>query len=127
MRGCLPGWSACRAVIAVAVLYAFALQAILGTASLSGSLGREASLVHVLCAPETGEADGPSKSHPGHGHLPCCQAAQILASLDAPQPVSTAVAWPSTRVLRVAWRPEITALPRAPPGTRPSARAPPVV
>lgn len=117
----------CRAVIAVAALHAFALQVVLGGAALAGSLGPQNGFVHILCAPDAGEADGPVKSHPGHGHLPCCQAAHTLPSLDAPQPAHAVVAWPRERIAPVAWGPEIVALPRAPPGTRPSARAPPVV
>lgn len=126
MRGRLPGWSVCRAVIALAALYALALQVVLGAASLAGSLGPQDGLVHILCAPDAGEAGGPLKSHPGHGHLPCCQAAHALPSLDVPEPAHAIVAWPREQAAPVAWRPEIVALPRAPPGTRPSARAPPV-
>lgn len=125
MRGRLPGWSACRAVIAVAVLYALALQMVLGAAALAGSLGPDRALVHVLCAPDA-KAGDPSAPHPAHGHLPCCQAAHVLPSLDVPKPSHALVAWPQERMVRVAWRPEIVAAPRAPPGIRASARAPPV-
>jgi len=127
MRGRLPGWSVCRAVIAVAALYALALQLVLGAAALAGTAGPDNGLVHILCAPDSGEAGGPSKPHPAHGHLPCCQAAHVLPSLDVPEPAHAAVIWPPQRIALVAWRAEIVALPRAPPGTRPSPRAPPVV
>lgn len=126
MRARSPEWSACRAVIAVAVLYALALQVVLGAASLAASLGPDRALVHVLCAPDAGDAEGPSQPHPGHGHLPCCQAAHALPSLDVPNPAHAPVAWPPERASLVAWRPEIVAAPRAPPGIRASARAPPV-
>ncbi|WP_232631042.1 hypothetical protein [Methylobacterium sp. Leaf118] len=126
MRRRLPEWSACRAVIAVAALYALALQALLGAASFGPGFGPS----HILCAPETGEAgetEGASNPQPAHGHLPCCSPAPAPGGLlDLPR-AETAVAWPPTRIHRIAWRPEIAAAPRAPPGRRPSARAPPVV
>lgn len=125
MRGRLPGWSVCRAVIAVAALYALALQVVLGAAALAGTAGPDGGLVHVLCAPDASDPDAPAKPHPAH--LPCCQAAHVLPSLDVPEPGHALVAWPPDRIAPVAWRPEIVALPRAPPGTRPSPRAPPVV
>lgn len=125
MRGRLPGWSVCRAVIAVAALYALALQVVLGAAALAGTVGPDSGLVHILCAPDAGEADGPEKPHPAH--LPCCQAAHALPSLDVPEPCHAIVAWPPERIAPVVGRPEILALPRAPPGVRPSPRAPPVV
>lgn len=121
MRRRLPGWTACRAVIAVAALYALALQALLGQAAVVESLGP----AHVLCAPEAGEPDGSSK-HPAHAHLPCCPAAHAVAAPILPPGVAKAVVWPAAQVHRVAWRPEVAALPRAPPGTRPRVRAPPV-
>lgn len=121
MRRRLPGWTACRAVIAVAALYALALQALLGQAAVVGSLGP----VHILCAADAGESDGSSK-HPAHAHLPCCPAAQALAAPTLPSTAATAIVWPATRAHRVAWRPEVAASPRAPPGTRPRVRAPPV-
>lgn len=113
-----------RAVIAVAVLYALALQVVLGAAALAGTVGPDSGLVHILCAPDAPNPDAPP--HPAHGHLPCCQAAHALPSLDVPDPAHAVIAWPRERVAPVAWRPEIVAAPRAPPGTRPSARAPPV-
>jgi hypothetical protein len=121
MRRRLPGWTACRAVIAVAALYALALQALLGQAASVGSFGP----AHILCAPEAGDAEGSSK-HPPHAHLPCCPAAHAAAAPVLPPTVATAVVWPAAQVRRVAWRPEVTASPRAPPGTRPRVRAPPV-
>ena len=72
------------------------------------------------------KAGDPSAPHPAHGHLPCCQAAHVLPSLDVPEAAHALVAWPRERMVRVAWRPEIVAAPRAPPGIRASARAPPV-
>ncbi|BAU90018.1 hypothetical protein MPPM_1413 [Methylorubrum populi] len=117
----------CRAVIAVAALYALALQVVLGAAALAGTVGPDGGLVHILCAPDAGETNGASKPHPAHGHLPCCQAAHVLPSLDVPEPAHAVIVWPPKRIVRVAPRPEIGPLPRAPPGTRPSPRAPPVV
>ena len=121
MRRRLPGWTACRAVIAVAALYALALQALLGQAASVGSFGP----AHILCAPDAGEPDGSSK-HPAHVHLPCCPAAQAVAAPALPQTMAAAIVWPAAQAHRVAWRPEVTASPRAPPGTRPRVRAPPV-
>ncbi|CAO4141471.1 hypothetical protein PKCBPO_00890 [Methylorubrum thiocyanatum] len=115
-----------RAVLAVAVLYALALQVVLGAAALAGTVGPDSSLVHILCAPGAADSDAPATPHPAHGHLPCCQAAHALPSLDVPEPAHAVIAWPPERTAPVAWRPEIVAAPRAPPGTRPSARAPPV-
>ena len=80
--------------------------------------------VHA-CKPDA-KAGDPSAPHPAHGHLPCCQAAHVLPSLDVPEAAHALVAWPRERMVRVAWRPEIVAAPRAPPGIRASARAPPV-
>lgn len=122
MRRRLPGWTACRAVIAVAALYALALQALLGQAAFVGSLGP----AHILCAPAAGDdADGSSK-HPVHAHLPCCPAAHAASAPALPPTTATAIVWPVAQAHRVAWRPEVTASPRAPPGTRPRVRAPPV-
>ncbi|WP_286159007.1 hypothetical protein [Methylobacterium sp. Leaf456] len=105
----------------MAALYALALQALLGQAAFVGGFGP----AHILCSPEAGDADGSSK-HPAHAHLPCCPAAHAVAAPVLPPTAATAVVWPAPQHHRVSWRPEVTASPRAPPGTRPRVRAPPV-
>lgn len=121
MRMRLPGWAACRVVIAVAALYALALQALLGGVSIAASADR----AHILCLQATGSDDGPEKSHAPHGHPACCLVAHALNSPVVPPFASVVVAWPVRRVAAVSWRPEVVASPRAPPGVSASARAPP--
>ncbi|ACL56303.1 hypothetical protein [Methylobacterium nodulans] len=122
MRAPPHRWPILRAVIAVAALYALALQAVAG-----GFLAAEiASPAHILCAPGPEAPEGP-KPDPVHGHMACCTAAQDLAGATPPLPASTAIVWPRRPALAVAWRPETVAHPRAPPRTGTSARAPPVV
>ncbi|GJE25379.1 hypothetical protein LKMONMHP_0216 [Methylobacterium organophilum] len=122
MRMRVPGWAACRAVIAVAALYALALHVVLGTAVFPASFGP----AHILCAPEAGTPDAPDGKHPVHGHLPCCPSAQAGAGLVAPALAAQPVVWPVPAATRIAWRPETVALPRAPPRRPANARAPPV-
>lgn len=116
--------AACRAVIAVAALYALALQAVLG-----GMVGvRSMDPAHSLCLQDAEASQGPAKpAPPVHGHLACCTAAHVVAPLDAPIPAAAAIVWPRRRAAVTVWRPEIVATPRAPPGISASARAPPVV
>ena len=129
MRALRPNWARVRVVVSVAALYALALQAVLGGV-LSAGLGGQA---HQLClsaidtavsAPAEG---GPAKGAPAHAHLACCTGAPHGATLGMPVPVATVVAWPERRAVDLSWRPEIVAAPRAPPGVRASARAPPPV
>lgn len=113
--------AACRAVIAVAALYALALQSVLG-----GLVGvRILDPAHILCLSDAdaGRPDTP----PAHLHHVCCTAAQVVSPLDAPAPDAIVIVWPARRAVAVSWRPEIVASPRAPPGVSAGARAPPVV
>ncbi|MFF9550783.1 hypothetical protein [Methylobacterium fujisawaense] len=124
MRATQSRWTAARAAIAVAALYALALQAILGGLLTTGF----ATPDHQLCLQSSALGDdGPVKSPPVHHHLSCCTAAHAQPILDAPAPVGTTIAWPLRRAVEVAWRPEVVLVPRAPPRHLPAARAPPVV
>lgn len=116
--------TACRAVIAVAALYALALQAILASALVAVQPG----LPHILCAPDTASPAGdPAKAPSGHSHLDCCTAAHGSGASPVHVPESTLLTWAVRRTVGVSWRPEVTARPRAPPGISASARAPPVL
>lgn len=124
MSALQPSWAALRVAIAVAALYALALQAILGGVLATGV----DAPYHQLCQQGVGvDDDGPAKAPLAHHHLSCCTAAHVQPVLDAPSLVGTIVAWPLRRAIDVAWRPEVVALPRAPPRHRAPARAPPVV
>lgn len=124
MRVGPPGLAICRAVIAVAALYALALQAILGGAMSAGITGQ----VGAICLQNAGAPEeGPAKTPPGQAHLVCCTAAHVTPSVVVPVFASTVIVWPFRRVVRIAWRPEVVTVPRAPPGAVASARAPPVV
>ncbi|WP_264048052.1 hypothetical protein [Methylobacterium flocculans] len=115
--------AACRAVIAVAALYALALQSVLG-----GMVGvRAMGPAHILCLQDAEASGSRPDSAPVHVHRACCTAAQVVAPLDAPALDAAAIVWPVPRAVTVSWRPEIVATPRAPPGISPAARAPPVV
>lgn len=119
-----PSLVACRAAVAVAALYALALQLLFTGAAFVGIPDQ----AHILCAPEAGlAADNPLKAPPAHNHLACCTAAQDLLGGSPPLLTSIAVVWPPRRDSIVGWRPEVVANPRAPPGISTSARAPPVV
>lgn len=119
-----PGWAAVRVAIAVAALYALAMQAILG-----GMLAARFSAPnHQLCLQSTGdEGHAPVDPPLAHHHLSCCTAAHVQPVHDAPSLVGTIVVWPLSRAIQVAWRPEVVSLPRAPPRYQAAARAPPVV
>nr|WP_187371451.1 hypothetical protein [Methylobacterium oryzihabitans] len=113
----------CRAVIAVAALYALALQAVLAGALVT----IQPELAHVICAPDAGSSpDGSDKAPPVHSHLTCCTAAHSPQALTPPVLACVTLAWPRRDGVRVSWRPDIVARPRAPPGVVASARAPPV-
>ncbi|MCJ2033233.1 hypothetical protein [Methylobacterium sp. J-068] len=114
--------AACRAVIAVAALYALALQTL-----LSGMIGvPPVDPAHILCLQDAAAEGRPDSAPPVHVHLSCCTAAHVAPSLDAPV-LAAAIVWPVRRIAVTRWRPEIVATPRAPPGISASARAPPVV
>ncbi|WP_082470284.1 hypothetical protein [Methylobacterium sp. Leaf86] len=118
----LPGWAACRAVIAIAALYALALQAFLGGASFAASGGP----THVICAQGAGSDGEPFKSSPPHKHLDCCLVAHALGAPVVPPATSSPIIWTVRQASVVVWRFEVAAYPRAPPGISASARAPPV-
>jgi hypothetical protein len=118
-----PRWVVCRAVIAVAALYALALQAVLGGATPIGITGPAG----VLCLQHVGAADdGQSKVPADHAHQTCCIAAHVAPSVVAPVIASATIVWPERRTERVDWRPEVVTAARAPPGVSAGARAPPV-
>ncbi len=124
MRIGLPRWAAYRAVIAVAALYALALQALLGGMLMAGVAGP----AHPLCLQSAASAEAdPTKVPVAHDHLACCTAAPHVTALQAPVPTATPIVWPQCQIAVLAWRPEVVAIPRAPPRFRHSARAPPVV
>ncbi|SFH02459.1 hypothetical protein [Methylobacterium gossipiicola] len=117
-----PNGTVWRAVIAVAALYALVLQGLLGGAIALRTL----DATHALCLQASGVSTGdPSGTPPVHVHLSCCTAAVPMATA-MPTLDTVAVVWPLRRAVRTAWRPEIVASPRAPPGVSASARAPPV-
>ncbi|WP_245930857.1 hypothetical protein [Methylobacterium radiodurans] len=108
----------------MAALYALALQAILGGMLMAGPLGP----AHALCLQSAGSADAdPEKVPVAHDHLACCTAAPHIPALQAPATTALPIVWPQRRIAVLAWRPEVVAVPRAPPRFRHSARAPPVV
>lgn len=116
--------AACRAVIAVAALYALALQSVLG--GMAGP--RLLDPAHILCLQQSTSVEGsPDPAAPVHLHLACCTAAQIAAPLAAPILAVVPIAWPVRRAVLAVWPPEIAATPRAPPGISAAARAPPVL
>ncbi|AWB19591.1 hypothetical protein DA075_00445 [Methylobacterium currus] len=116
-------WRGFRAAVAVAALYALALQALLTGAVATAQPG----LPHILCAPDVGSSpDDPVKAPPVHHHLACCTAAHSLDVLTVPVLGSALIAWPVRRIVGASWRPEVVARPRAPPGAHASARAPPI-
>lgn len=117
----LPGWAACRVVIAVAALYALALQTLLGGVSIAAS----ADPAHILCLQDSATNDGPDKSHASQGHPSCCLVAHALNSPVVPPVTSAVITWPRRQAVVTVWRPEVVAAPRAPPGVIASARAPP--
>ncbi len=123
MRASSPNRVGLRAAIAVVALYALALQALLGGMAMAAMLDP----TNVICASTAGTDDGPSKPQPVHVHHLCCTSAHGLDAASPPLVPTTIVAWPQRHAVIVAWRPEVVAAPRAPPGVSPSARAPPVV
>lgn len=124
MRGPQSDWTVCRAVIAMAALYALVLQTV-----LAGLVGVEQlDSAHVLCLQDADpSAPHPITPLPAHVHLSCCTAAHVAVPFDAPILAATAIVWHVRRAVIAAWPPEIAAQPRAPPDFSASARAPPVV
>jgi hypothetical protein len=116
-------WTAVRTAIALAALYALALQTFLGgvlSVSLSGP-------DHHLCAEALGTDDsGPAKPLPAHAGSDCCTAAHVQLTSHVPILAVSTVIWPHRDAVSLAWRPEVVAIPRAPPRSRAHARAPPV-
>ncbi|MGF3027109.1 hypothetical protein ACQVP2_30365 [Methylobacterium aquaticum] len=124
MRTCLPSWPPGRVVIALAALYALALQALLGGMVSAGV----PSASHIICLRDTGAAgQAPAKPAPVHGHMACCVVAHGMDAANPPMPISATIVWPVRHATAVIWRPEVVACPRAPPGVSASARAPPIV
>ena len=110
-----------RAAIAVAALYALALQAVLGGASLAVS----PDPAHVLCQQDEGGGEGLSKARASHGHPDCCLVTHALSFASVPPVSSVPFIWPAREAIAVTWRPEVFACPRGPPVTGAGARAPP--
>ncbi|MCJ2063767.1 hypothetical protein MKK63_13755 [Methylobacterium sp. J-088] len=116
---------AVRRVLAILVLYALALQGVLGGLAMAAAAGPE----HVLClASSPIDGSRPYDPHiPAHGPMVCCVAchAAAPAALPAPAPAEAVpVAGPAVLIQR---GPARIALPRAPPRTGHHARAPPPV
>lgn len=119
-----PRWIGFRVAIAVAALYALALQSFLGgvlSASLTGP-------DHQLCVGVSGTDDGgPAKPSPAHVGCDCCTAAHVHPASHIPVLAVSTIVWPRRHAVSVTWRPEVVAVPRAPPRFQAHARAPPVV
>lgn len=124
MSALRPRWAAVRVAIVVAALYGLALQSFLGgvlSASLSGP-------DHHLCVSAPGTDDGgPAKPLPAHTGCDCCTAAHVHAASNVPVLAVSSIVWPRRQAVSLTWRPEVVAVPRAPPRFRAYARAPPVV
>lgn len=88
-----------RAAIAVAALYALALQAVFGGASLALS----PDPANVLCRQDAGSDDGPSKARLSHGHPDCCLVAHVLNSAAVPLSSVVPVVWPARRAVAPRW------------------------
>lgn len=114
-----------RRLLAILVLYALALQSILGGLAMAAAAGPE----HVLClAGGSIDGSGPNDPHiPAHGPMACCAARHVAgpAALPAPAPAEAMPVPDAVALIRT--RPARIALPRAPPGTSHRPRAPPSV
>jgi hypothetical protein len=114
-----------RRLVAILALYALALQSILGGMALAAAAAPE----HVLCLGGT----NPDGSASDVGHLPhqehaaCCTACHRVSPIVLPDPLAAASAPTAYPVATPRKRPKRIALPRAPPGRGPGARAPPRV
>ncbi|WP_342107101.1 DUF2946 family protein [Methylobacterium sp. SI9] len=114
-----------RRLLAFLVLYALALQSVLGGLAMAAAAGSD----HVLCL-AGGPIDGSGPDdphHPAHAPMACCIACHVAApaALPAPAPAEALPTLYPIALIRV--RPARTALPRAPPEAGPRARAPPPV
>ncbi len=114
-----------RLLLAVLVLYALALQIVLGGMAMAAALGPD----HVLCLADGGaHGSAPDKTHlPAHGHLTCCTFCHAAGPAALPAPEPDAVTRRPIRVAAPGTRPGRLAMPRAPPRRGLGARAPPVV
>ncbi len=114
-----------RPLVAILVLYALALQSILGGLAMAAAAGPE----HVLClAGGAGDGSGPDDPHvPAPEPMACCVACHVAspAALPAPAPAEAVPALYPVALIRS--RPAHSAPPRAPPEAGPRARAPPSV
>ncbi|ACL60145.1 hypothetical protein [Methylobacterium nodulans] len=106
-----------RAAVAMLALYGLVLQAFLtGLNSVPA-----ASAAGVICAAHESGRESPGP-HPGHV---CCIAA-CLGPIAPCLPPGGQAAWPSRRVIAVAWQPASEAPARGPPPRPSSARGPPL-
>ncbi len=112
-----------RGVLAILVLYALALQSVLGGLAMAAAAGPE----HALCLTDgTFDRSGPDDPGvPAHGPMACCVACHVAGPADLPAPAE-AVPVPAPVVLTQR-RPARIALPPTPPRTGHHARAPPPV
>ncbi|WP_426220584.1 hypothetical protein [Methylobacterium sp. NFXW15] len=110
--------------IAVAALYALALQSFLGGVLSVSLTGPD----HQICAGISGtDEGGPAKPLPAHAGCDCCTAAHVHPASHIPVLAVSTIAWPRRHAVSLTWRPEVVAVPRAPPRFQAHARAPPVV
>lgn len=114
-----------RLLLAVLVLYALALQIVLGGMAMAAALGPD----HVLCLADGGaHGSAPDKTHlPAHGHLTCCTFCHAAGPAALPAPEPDAVTRRPIRVAAPGARAHRLTMPRAPPRPGLGARAPPVV
>lgn len=118
MRAWRPDWGVCRAVIAVAVLYALCLQALLGSVAPSSQV----SFNKIICAEHAG-TDAPADKGLPCRHT-CCT---LVHAVVAPAPVLAFVAmrWSPGDAVPLAWRAGEPRAARAPPDQSVSPRGPP--
>jgi hypothetical protein len=123
--GCRPRRAGALArIVALLALYALALQGVLGGLALAAAAGPE----HVLClASDSPAGAAPLGKHvPAQGCMACCVVCHAAGPATLPVPgaiPAEPTAYPAPPLGK---RPQRIALPRAPPGIAPGARAPPV-
>ncbi|MFC5553302.1 hypothetical protein [Methylobacterium iners] len=119
-----PSRSVLRAITAVVALYAFMLQAFLGTMLPAAAMAHPG----VICAPEAGLAEGEAPGTPHHAdHAQCCIAPSWAVQAEAPASAASALAWPSRPVLQFAWGVEAAHPARSPPRSIAHPRGPPAI